>query len=212
MGRIPRPEDVGYFASKVDRSRKSLLPLTSTGDHSSPSKGRIALRWLCSRMNHGAHLATTGRPYRHATRYSTNTGSSSHGMVLAPSRSAPDFVLANSADTATKCRAGSFLPGTATLPRKHWALRPREAAMRVRPESWIWNDAPPVTVAHKAPISASPPTIETKWKAAWPFSSLEGSRTIPIRINLEAGGRVLYALGEFQRSQALVSIAVSSSR
>jgi len=38
-------------------------------------------------------------------------------MVRLPSRSAPGFVLANSADTATKCRAGRFLPGTPTLPK-----------------------------------------------------------------------------------------------
>src|SRR5260370_28302301 len=54
-----------------------------------------------------------------------NAGSSLHRMVRAPSRSAPGFVLANSADTATKGRTGRFLPGTITLPRSI-ALRAQE--------------------------------------------------------------------------------------
>src|SRR6266550_2007909 len=77
-----------------------------------------------------------------------------------PSRSAPGFVLATSADTATKCRAGRFLPGIATqfaVSRKYIAEspaagvrhfderreRPANRMLTVEEEQSIFETAPP---------------------------------------------------------------------
>src|SRR6185437_15459810 len=164
-------------ARRIHFRKPCLIPLIRTGEQPNPNRETIALRCLSSRRNHDAHSGTAGKPYRHATRYSTKTGSSSHKIVRAPSRSVPGFVFANSAETATMCRTGRFLPGTMPLPRKHWASGPREALAFVWSGNSIRNEPPSATAADNAPISESPPIIESKWAVAEVWSPFLGSRT-----------------------------------
>src|SRR6185437_6975537 len=133
-------------------------------------------------LNELAHEPRRPLRHRRQTIAVRNAIEHKHRIVVAqnsarPSRSTPGFVFANSLETATRCRTGRFLPGTMTLPRKHWASGPREALTFVWSGNSIRNEPPSATAADNAPISESPPIIESKWAVAEVWSPFLGSRT-----------------------------------
>ena len=68
-------------------------PLTSTGEHPTPTIGWIIPRRLSSSLNQTVHSGITGNPRHCAMRYSMNVGSLSHRSCACLRGPCPDVAL-----------------------------------------------------------------------------------------------------------------------
>src|SRR5205823_751808 len=109
---------------------------------------------------------TAGRPKICAIDVHRNSGSELANRVL-PFVS--EFAaMANSADTAIRCRNGRLLVDTGMDARQQLASRPKLTCMDARPGpstvKFCWSE----TIALVAAICASPPTTDITWALAIP--------------------------------------------
>ncbi len=164
-----------FNLSLIQSRNDCFVPCTNTGEQPRPTSGRIDFLRLSWSINHGAHSGTTGKPKRRATRFKTKRDSPLHRTLRIPSRSAPGLVFTISSERATRWRSGRFRPGTATLPRKHFALGPR-VATTLRPRGICsLKTAPSMTAADNRDQMGS-----RSWILAW----LQNETTIWTRTSL----------------------------